>query len=112
MSYLNQFVCCGRLASEPQLETEKTERAKFVVALNKPGVGRPYYIECIIWGPKANLIKQAARKGDEILLTGELETNSYRDARQSWHKSTVLRVEKYSILGGKLGTVQQLKPPL
>jgi len=110
--YINQFNCCGRLTGSPKLEPEKKERVNFTIALNKPG-RRAYYIDCVVWGPRAKILAAAGNKGDQLFLSGEIETNTYQDERGSWHRGVVLRVEDFSILRGESpAPVQKLKPPI
>lgn len=113
MPYVNQFTCCGRIAHTPKLEQGNHERVNFVVALNKPGLDRPYYMDCVIWGNIAKPFSEVAQLGEEIFLVGEIETSKYVDGKGSWHKGVVLRVEKYTLLGGGRAPLSaKLKPPI
>ena len=112
MPYVNSFNCCGRLASAPSLGGEKGDRAKFIIALNKPGAPKPAYIDCILWGPGARIFTSVSGQGDEVFLSGELETSTYVDDRGSWHKSVCLRVEQYALLGRSGGSRRALVPPV
>lgn len=98
MSYVNNYQCCGNLTSEPALSEHGGQPyTKFVLALNKPGQKKPTYVDCIAWGDLSLRIVDHCTRGTEVFLSGELETSNYVDARGSHHKSTSLRIEKFSI---------------
>lgn len=98
MAYVNNYQCCGNLTADPILdEYNRIPFAKFVVALNKPGQKKPVYVDCVIWGDLALKVVDYCIRGTEVFLSGEIETGNYVDARGSHHKSTSLRVEKFSI---------------
>jgi single-stranded DNA-binding protein len=116
MLYVNSFQCCGYISRDPILENfGNSTRLKIVVALNRPGGKSPFYIDCVAWGDLAASMETRCKKGAGVFVSGELETSNFQDARGSWHKSTSIRVEKFSVL--KEATVRDtttaavLKPP-
>lgn len=99
MPYVNNYQCCGNLVADPKLEEYKgSPYATFIVALNKPGAKKPSYIDCIAWAETALRVLEYCGRGTEVFLSGELETNSFVDAKGLHRKSTSLRIEKFSVV--------------
>ena len=118
MLYVNNYQGAGYITRDVQLDQLEggASRARFTLALNRPGAKAPFYIDCIAWGGLALSLTDRGRKGVGIFVSGELETSSFQDERGSWHKSTVLRIEKYSILQNpredKEATLKKPSPPV
>lgn len=97
--YMNNVVIGGYLASKPDGAPTKDglPRVKFVVALNHPNKTAPEYIRCVAWGERATTIVKYASKGQEILITGELETSTWEDRNRMKHTTTEIVVSKFNL---------------
>jgi len=111
--YVNTCVIGGNLVKKPDLrETQRGEYvANFIVALNRPYRESPDYIECVAWRDVAKSLCAHSCKGQQITVTGELETQNWKDIKGTIHKSTRVVVDKYS-LGAmpKIGEARIRKP--
>lgn len=71
----------GRLTRDPEFFGEgDKQRAVFSVAYNR-GRGdnrKPNFIDCIAWGKRADIMRDFG-KGDGIMVTGDLEQDSYNN---------------------------------
>lgn len=97
--YVNSVTIGGYLVSPPEMrQTGKgTLVANFVVALNRPGKDRPDYINCVAWKERAVSIQAYGKKGQEITVTGELETSTWTDRNGSKHNTTKIVVERFCL---------------
>jgi single-strand DNA-binding protein len=100
--YLNSVHIAGYLVSTPDIKPTKEglPRSKFTVALNRPNKGSPEYIRCVAWGEYAMSITKYATKGQEIIISGALETTTWQDRNQMKHTTTEVIVDKFN-LGSK-----------
>lgn len=114
--YINNIQVCGNLVADPALDYyHGSPFTKFVLALNPPKKEKTYYIECIAWQGRASTIHQYCQKGQELFVSGEIETRTWTDKNGMNHKSTTLVVEKFSL--GKLPRKREVEvrrpaPPL
>ncbi len=117
--YLNSSNIGGYLVSTPDKKSTKEgmPRTKFTVALNNPSKKTPEYVKCIAWGERAVTIARYATKGQEIIITGELETTTWTDRNNMKHVTTEVVVEKFN-LGAKPrmmqgeATIRRPPPPI
>lgn len=94
---LNQCTIQGRLAEEPELKYTKsnTPVCNFAVA-----VQRDYdreiadFIDCTAFGRLACFISDYFAVGKMILISGEMQTQNYEDARGIKRKKTFVLAEK------------------
>lgn len=117
--YLNNVTVGGYLVRDPDGSTTKDgmPRTKFVVALNNPAKKKPEYVRCVAWGERAGTIARYAMKGQEIIVSGELETTTWLDRNDMKHTTTEIVVEKFN-LGRRPGVrpeeaaVRRPSPPI
>ena len=81
---INLFILQGRLTKDPELKTTTSgiSVATFSVAWNKKtgeDTQRVLYVDCEAWRGTADLIYKNFKKGNEILVEGELYTNIYEN---------------------------------
>ncbi len=100
--YLNNVSVAGYLSADPDGKPTQggLPRAKFTVTLNHPAKKVPYYVKCVAWGERAEAIVRYATKGQEIIVSGELEQTTWSDRNQMKHTTTEIVVEKFN-LGAK-----------
>lgn len=71
----------GRLTSDPKIfgeDNPESQRALFSVAVNRgrDDKRKVSYIDCIAWGKRADIMRDF-KKGDGIVVTGNLEQDTY-----------------------------------
>jgi single-strand DNA-binding protein len=97
--YLNTVTVGGYLVRDPDGSPTKDglPRTKFVIALNNPAKKKPEYIKCVAWGERAATIARYASRGQEIIVSGELETTTWTDRHKMNHTTTEIVVEKFNL---------------
>ncbi|MBD3260781.1 MAG: single-stranded DNA-binding protein [Candidatus Altiarchaeales archaeon] len=97
--YVNSCVIGGYLVKRPDLkETQGGDPVcNFKVALNPPHRDEADYIDCVAWREAARSLHAYADKGQQITVTGEIETQNWKDRKGTIHKSTRVVVGKFSL---------------
>lgn len=99
---LNVCVLMGRLTHSPELknlnEIDKNV-LKFGLAINRPkkvnsDEQATDFIDCIAWEKTAEFISKYFKKGDAIIVKGQLETRMYQDKQGNNRKATELLVRE------------------
>lgn len=94
---MNEIRIKGRLTADPVIRytagAEPKAVASFTVAVNrkfKRDIAD--FIECQAWGKTAELLEKHFKKGQEILVGGELQCSQYTDSegakRKNWRVET------------------------
>jgi single-strand DNA-binding protein len=105
----NSVTLLGNLGRDPELKSTSsgTNYAKFSIATTgyKAGGGPPptYWHNCVAWGKVSEIVAKYAKKGDRVLVTGELQYSDYTAADGSKRQSTTISVRDVVMLGGKNG---------
>ena len=81
---VNFTIVQGRLVKDPELRTTNSGVSviNFTIAWNKKlndENERSLYIDCEAWRGTADLISKYFKKGNEIVVEGELYTNTYQN---------------------------------
>lgn len=77
---MNNITLFGRLTGEPELRSTDngTKYAKFLLAVDRRTKEKTTdFIDCIAWSKLAEVIAQYVHKGNQLSLSGSLETSSY-----------------------------------
>ncbi|MFR3684871.1 MAG: single-stranded DNA-binding protein [Enterococcus sp.] len=81
---INNVVLVGRLTKDPDLRytANGTAVASFTLAVNRnfknsDGQQEADFINCVIWRKSAETLANTVRKGQQIGLTGRIQTRSY-----------------------------------
>ena len=76
----NNFTGFGRLTADPEFKTVgDTSVANFTLATDT-GYGErkaTLFTKCAAWGKQAELIRDSFKKGNRILITGEMQPNNW-----------------------------------
>lgn len=96
---MNNVNLSGRIGGEIDLRYTSTGRAvaNFRIACNRTyGTGegqkkRVTWARVVVWGKKAENVKQYCRKGSHVSISGTLETNSWTDS-ESGQKRSMLEI--------------------
>lgn len=105
---INSTVLQGRLVRDPELKHTQSgiEVCSFTVAWSKK-VGETetkLFLDCTAWRTTAKFISQYFKKGQEIVVTGELSTRQWEDREGHKRSSTELTVREASFCGPKVET--------
>lgn len=80
---MNSVVLVGRLTSDPKLTytpTTNTAVASFRLAVPKRNREEtPNFIQCKVFGRQAEALEKFKCKGDEVAVSGRIDTDSYRN---------------------------------
>lgn len=125
---MNNYVCLGNLTRDPETHTfsSGSKVVRFGVAVNgrikkqngenvKDEQGRDVrevvFWDCEAWGIQADLLEQYAKKGEKLILNGEIKEETWEDKNTQQNRSKkVLRVEKFNFVGGPKESNQDDKP--
>ena len=106
---LNTVVLIGRLTRDPEYKIvgEGSSLVNFSIANNRTYVvngdkkEETHYFECVAWGKLAEIIKEYASKGKQILVEGRLVQESW-DTQDGKKASKVkIRTENVQLLGSR-----------
>lgn len=104
---LNQITIHGRLTKDPELR--KTQAGKSVTSFNvavdrdyqKGGKKEADFIDCSAWEQKADFVKSYFTKGQEILVSGRLQSRKWKDKDGKDRISWEIQVEHVDFCGSK-----------
>lgn len=121
MSKTNSVRLIGHLGQDPKLVSSNAESSvlSFTMATNesyKDAQGnkqtRTEWHNIVAFGRVANLLFQYAKKGDQIMLNGRLQTRQYVNKEQQQRYVTEIITEEVLFLGGKKHEHSQTDEPL
>lgn len=99
----------GRLTKDIELRWTNSGKAvaSFDIACNKSyfsketnkweQVGDTLFLRCELWGTPAENITEAAGKGTEVLITGELQANNWTDKQNNTRRDVKVRVDTIAL---------------
>ena len=87
---MNKVCLLGRLCADPAIKeiNGNNKLADFTLAVDR-GLSKEAkekakqtadFIRCKAWGPKADLIEKYFKKGDQLALSGKIQTGNYEDS--------------------------------
>lgn len=84
---INNVTLMGRLTAAPELKTTRSggqSVTPFTIAVerrypNKDGEKITDFINCVAWRNTAEFISKYFKKGDPIVVVGEIQTRKYQD---------------------------------
>lgn len=84
---INNVTLLGRLTAAPELKTTRNSGQSvtaFTIAVerryqNKDGEKITDFINCVAWRNTAEFISKYFKKGDPIVVVGEIQTRKYQD---------------------------------
>lgn len=108
---MNKVILIGRLTADPEIRQTQNSTAvcRFTVAVNRKftdkttGQREADFISCTAWAKTADFISKYFRKGQMIMLSGELRTGSYqnRNYPDITHYTTEVWVDNVEFTGIK-----------
>lgn len=106
---MNKIILIGRLTKDVELrytQTNNTAVASFSLAVNrkfvKPGEERQAdFFNIIAWNKLAENISKYLFKGNQVAISGRLETRSWDDPNGQKHYVTEVIAEEIDFIGSK-----------
>jgi len=114
MANLNKVMLMGRLTRDPQLSYLPSQTAVVEFGLATSRTYRKQdgsqgeetcFVDCQMFGKRAEVINQYVKKGDPLFLEGRLKFDSWEKDGQKRSKLRVF-VENFEFLGGRGGGQQ------
>lgn len=104
---LNRVVLIGRLTRDPELKhIGESTLCNFSIAngrtykANGEKKEETHYFDCELWGKLADILKQYAFKGTQVMIEGKLKQSVW-DSPDGKRSKVSIRVENFQLLGGK-----------
>ena len=101
---MNKFVGIGRLVADVELRSTNSGKSvcAFTVAINRRGKDAGTdWVDCVAWEKTAEFISKHFNKGQQIAITGRLQTRSYEDKNGGKRKAVEVVVEEVDFCGSK-----------
>lgn len=110
---MNQIIIKGRIVHTPELKSTQSgiNVCKFSVAVDRRykqnGEKSTDFFDCVAWRSSADFVSKYFDKGQEILLSGEMQSRQY-EAKDGTNKRVwELIVNNAEFCGSKTNTSQQ-----
>ena len=91
---MNSVVLTGNLTNDPKVKDSKV--ATFTMAWNKGDKGN--FFDCIAFDKKAELVEKYCKKGNKILIRGELAQDRWQAQDGSTRSSVKIIVQEIEFL--------------
>jgi len=105
---LNKVILIGRLTRDPEMKVvSNTSVANFSVANNNTYMSNGQkkeevnYFDCEVWGKLAEIFRDYAKKGKQILLEGRLHQSTWDTPDGKKASKIRIRVDNFQLLGGR-----------
>ena len=105
---MNQFIGKGRLAADPEVRYVQAQNgeqmavARYRIAINRKGKDAGAdFISCVAFGKSGEFAEKYLKKGQEILISGRIQTGSYQKQDGSKVYTTDAVVEQHEFCGTK-----------
>lgn len=115
---MNQFIGKGRLATDPEVRYAQVQNgeqmavARYRLAINRRGrdAGADF-INCVAFGKQGEFAEKYLKKGQEILISGRIQTGSYTNKDGQKVYTTDIVVEQHEFCGTKEDNSAASKAP-
>jgi single-strand DNA-binding protein len=101
---MNSITIIGRITKEPELKYTQNNKkfVSFCVAVPKSnGKNETSFIDCIVWEQSAEFLCRNVHKGNQIGITGSLETRQYTDNQGNNRKVSEIQVRNIDLIFGQ-----------
>lgn len=102
---INRTILQGRLTATPEIRTTQSGHkvAKFTVAWNEKYGDKEtnLFLNCTAWNGTAEFVCKYFAKGQQIIVEGKLQTNSFTDKEGNNRSVIDLSVDGVSFCGSK-----------
>ena len=110
---MNKFIGKGRLVADPDVrystnsKGEQMAIARYRLAINRKGKDAGTdFINCVAFGRNGEFAEKYLKKGQEIMIEGEIRTGSYDNKDGQKVYTTDIVVENHEFCGTKQETAQ------
>lgn len=98
---INNVVIQGNLVADPKVKIFPSDKTKltFSIACSN-GIGdkqKTVFIDVVFWGKAAVFLNDTAAKGDNIIVTGSLNVESWEDSQGGKHKNYCVLAREFSL---------------
>ena len=114
---MNSIIIKGRIVADPELRQTQSNISvcRFRVAVNRSfkeadGTTKADFFSCTAWRQQAEFISKFFKKGQEILVRGEMRNADYTDANGVKHYAMDLTVDKAEFCGSKNSSTTSATP--
>lgn len=101
---MNNIIIKGRLTADPEMRktTNGVPVTNFTVAVDRTfNRDETDFFRCTAWRLTAEFVNQYFKKGQEILLNGEMQCNVWEDEDGEKHSSWAVQVVNAEFCGSK-----------
>lgn len=111
---LNSTIIQGRLTKDVELRHTQsgTAVASFTVAWSEKykEQEKKLFLPCVAWGGTCEFISKYFRKGDQIVIEGQLTTRDWQDSNGNKRQTIELTAERVHFAGSKNSGTQTTAP--
>ncbi len=106
---MNQVTLMGRLTKDPEIRmtTGEVKVARYTLAVDRPKKSgqenKADFISCIAWRGNADFAEKYLTKGSPIIVTGRIETGSYKNKDGNTVYTTEVNVSSHNFLLSQKG---------
>ncbi len=101
---MNTITILGRIGREPEMRTTAsgTQILSFPVADSKKvqGAEKTTWFDCAIFGNRAAALQQYIQKGDQVVVTGEMELQTFQKNDGTQGFKCAVMVNNVGLVGG------------
>lgn len=104
---MNSIVIKGRLTADPEMRKTMNgvQLVNFTVAVDRTfNRDETDFFRCTAWRATADFVNQNFKKGQEILLTGEMRCDVWEDEDGEKHSSWTVQVSNVEFCGSNTKT--------
>lgn len=106
---INKWIGTGRLTRSPELKSTSGGQyfCRFSIASNysvKSGdswTEKPNFIDCIVWGKRAETVHKYLQKGSAVIIEGELRWSSWESTDGKKNSKIEVQVHDFKFMGAK-----------
>ncbi len=114
---LNKVFLIGRLTRDPEYKSiGENAVVNFAIAnnrsylVNREKRDEVYYFECEAWGKLAEILRQYAKKGKQVMVEGRLKYESWEGADGKKNSRIRITAENVQLLGSSLSSESGPEP--
>lgn len=113
---MNQIIIKGRIVHSPELKTTQSgvNVCRFSVAVDRRfkqnGEKVTDFFDCVAWRSSADFVSKYFDNGQEILLSGEMQSRQYEARDGSKRRAWEISVDNVEFCGSKQSGAAQAQP--
>ena len=113
----NKVILIGNLTADPELKqsTSGVSVCSFNIAVNrkysKDGKNEVDFITIVTWRQQAEFVSKYFKKGQAILVCGQIQTRSYTDKQENKRTGVEVVADEVSFVGNKESSTEAKNEP-